>query len=152
MPLETDRLLAWVSPCGGLLDYSSLDPGGPPRPVLRRAVPAPAEPGWLAAEVALDADTGAETRLLDRTPVSARLAVGGLVIRYELTDAGLVIATAGSATGSLRVRLDVWTPASAVAPRAGTPAPETSAEGELGWALSTPVSLLVLPGPFDAPG
>lgn len=150
MPLETDRLLAWVSPCGGLLDYSSLDPGGPPRPVLRRAVPAPAEPGWLAAEVALDEH--AQARLLDRTPVSARLAVGSLVIRYELTDAGLVIATAGSATGSLRVRLDVRTPASAVAPRAGTPAAETSAEGELGWSLSTPVSLLVLPGPFDAPG
>jgi len=150
MPLETERLLAWVSPCGGLLDYSSLDGGGPPRPVLRRAVPAPAEPGWLAAEVALDEHAGA--RLLDRTPVSARLAVGALVIRYELTGAGLVIGTAGSAEGSLRVRLDVWTPASAVVPREGTPAPETSAEGELGWSLSAPISMLILPGPFGVPG
>jgi len=146
MRLEAGPLLAWVSPCGGLLDFSRLDvPDGPPRPVLRRAVPGPGDPSWLAVEPRLDG-AGPPARLLDRSPLSARLALGDppTVIRYELTGEGLLIGvTPSGAMGRLLVRLDRDTPPGAVEPLEGTPAPEHLSEDELAFGLARPVSLLI---------
>lgn len=165
MKIETDRLLAWVSPCGGLLDFSVLD-GDAPRPLLRRAVPSPARPAWLALEVRFDdVDTHNGVRLLDRTPVSARLALGrggapgggALVIRYELNESGLAIETAGVVAGTLRLRLDGSSPRPTIESAGSTRGPTSSGPtctgpadtgpGELIWNLAEPVSLFVGDGP-----
>jgi hypothetical protein len=98
MRLESPSCLAWVDPVyAGLLDCSLRVPDAPPRPLLTRAPAEIDDPAWLAARFVFESPpTPTAWEILDRTPLSARLAARpssgmNLAIRFELTAAGLLI-------------------------------------------------------------
>ncbi|USN99943.1 MAG: hypothetical protein H6810_04580 [Phycisphaeraceae bacterium] len=96
--IEAGALVAWVSPLGGgLVDLSRLT-GATPETLLERSPPEIDDPAWLAGRLRLDGIAGADDavwRILDRTPLSARLRLdtesGPITIRYELTPDALLV-------------------------------------------------------------
>jgi len=106
--LESPSLLAWVDPVfAGLLDCSLRVPNAPPRPLLARAPVEVDDPAWLAARFEFESPpTPTAWEILDRTPLSARLAARpssgmNLAIRFELTATGLVIELDASSPDAL---------------------------------------------------
>lgn len=106
--LESASLIAWVTPlAGGLLDLSRRDTPAPVA-MLRRSPPEPDRPAWLALRARLappfESAESARWRLLDRTPLSARLGYdpgdgSACTIRYELTPDAMLVELAADPTG-----------------------------------------------------